>query len=133
MWKWTIPVILIAFIGATISLMDLRSFKHSTLQNQFLQNLKNDLPAHYSNPRTKDIMGSIRTIEVISSDDQGSFWTTELQKLIQTTPSGLYHLEILVLPWEENNQTGASILFRAIKVENQNLELEWGRTFHFNQ
>ncbi len=132
MWKWTIPAIFIAFVGATISLMDLRRFKHSPLQEQLVLSLKNDLPAHLNNPRTKHILQSVRTIEVITSDDQGEFWTAEIKKQIQSTPTGKFHLETLILPWNENNKAGASVLFRAINVENQNLELEWGRTFHFN-
>lgn len=132
MWKWTIPVIVIAFIGATISLLDLRRYKHSPVQDQLLQSLKNDLPAHYTNPRTKDILMSVQSIEVITNDDQSDFWKSELEKQIQTTPNGNYHLEILILPWTENNKAGASVLFRAIKTSDKNLDLEWGRTFSFN-
>lgn len=132
MWKWTIPAVAIAFIGASLSLMDLRRFKHSGVQNQLLLSLQNDLPSHYSNPRTKDILQSVRSIEVITNDDQNAFWTTELQKQIQQTPSGQFHLEVLILPWDENHKAGASVLFRAIKVADQNLALEWGRTFNFN-
>ena len=132
MWKWAIPAVVIAFIGATVSLMDLRKFKHSAVKDQLLLSLKNDLPAHYTNPRTKGILQSVRSIEVISNDDQGEFWTAELQKEIQITPAGQFHLEILILPWDEQKKTGASILFRAIKMADQNLELEWGRTFSFN-
>ncbi len=132
MWKWTIPAIAIAFIGATISLMDLRKFKYSPVKDQLVQSLQNDLPAHYKNPRTRDILQSVRTIEVISTDDQNDFWSAELQKQIQTTPAGQFHLGVLILPWNENNKSGASVLFRAVKNDNQNLELEWGRTFNFN-
>lgn len=132
MWKWTVPAIVIAFIGATISLMDLRKFKYSSVKDQLRQSLQNDLPAHYKNPRTRDILQSVKSIEVISTDDQNDFWNTELQKQIQTTPAGQFHLEVLILPWNENKKAGASVLFRAIKTANQNLELEWGRTFNFN-
>ena len=132
MWKWTIPAIIIAFIGATISLMDLRRYKHSPLQEQLALSLKNDLPAHLTNPRTKGILQSVRSIEVITSDDQGEFWAAEIKKQIQSTPTGKFHLETLILPWNENSKAGASVLFRAINIENQNLELEWGRTFKFN-
>lgn len=132
MWKWTIPAILIAFIGATISLMDLRKFKYSSVKEQLAQSLRNDLPAHYKNPRTRDILQSIKSIEVMTTDDQGEFWTEEVKKQVQTTPTGQYHLEVLILPWTENKRSGASVLFRAIKITNQNLELEWGRTFNFN-
>lgn len=96
--------------------------KVSYLLEQDLKSLekKNLLPKAWS---------EINSIEVYSGTKEKGEWLDQVDLRLPINPSGNKHLEIQLLPWDNDEGKGVGINFHLIDKESKNTIWEFGRTF----
>ena len=75
----------------------------------------------------------IREVKFLAASDKSKKWANEIKTPpIKTTANGSHTLEVLLLDWEADGQTGFIIQYDLIEIKSKNLIWELGRTFVLN-
>jgi hypothetical protein len=77
------------------------------------------------------VWNSIREVEIKPGDDLAKIYLPQALPKIPKNPQGQYLLEIMLLGWEDERDSGAIVLYHFIDIETGNLLWELGRTFRF--
>lgn len=74
-------------------------------------------------------MSDLKSIEISAATDLTQSWKPDLVIPFSSDAKGHFHLEILLLSWEEGAKEGAIVQYNLIDLRSKDMIWELGRTF----
>ena len=74
-------------------------------------------------------ISDLQSYEITAATERMESWKTDLHIPFKTSPKGHFHLEILLLSWEEKTQEGAIVQYNLVDLRTKDMVWELGRTF----
>jgi len=71
----------------------------------------------------------LKSYELSAATERTQSWKPDISIPFGTDPNGHFHLEILLLSWEEGSKEGAIVQYNLIDMRSKDMTWELGRTF----
>lgn len=134
LWEGLLTKMKIIFLGLTLISIGFffspQILFHLKSPNEKLSQLVvEDLQTLHRDGHLPKSWKEIRSISVKDDSKEKQNWLTKFYFPFTYNPTGLYHLEMQVLPWADEVQKGIVINYYLIHLESKNTVWEFGRTF----
>ncbi len=90
---------------------------------------RNDVEDLEASKRLPSSWFDVKELEVIGGTPETKDWLQRIQVPLKTKPGGGFHLEVLVVAWEEEGKRGALVQYNLVDIKSGNNIWELGRTF----
>ncbi len=133
-FRYTLTAIMIIGLGMTIhSLYSYWVFEQSSFPDRLLHLWSRDLEAQRR--QVPEFWSQLKEVKWSAGTKRAKEWKEKIAHRlpIKTNASGKYTLEIILLPWMDQGQMGASIQYSVIELESGNTVWESGRTYRLGE
>lgn len=124
LFLWCAAVGICAFL-----ILDYHQGRNASDQKRFEQWWADDVASLEASPKLPKPWFQVSEVEVFGGTPASKAWLREIQIPIhQKNPKGQFKLEALVVPWEENGNTGVMVQYNLVDLKSKNMIFELGRT-----
>lgn len=115
-------------IGA-FACLNYYSQSRAPLYKKFERQWRDDVKLLEASQRLPKPWFNVKDLEIIGGTPETKDWLKRIDIPLQTKLDGQFHLEVLVVAWEEDGKRGALVQYNLVDIKSGNNIWELGRTF----